>query len=193
MIGKKSILLLALATLLVFGGLGIAFISLVQGTDILRFLQGDGRIWLQIVIGVIFGIITAKAGWQIVELPLLTKIRQFFSGIIQPMQLNTTEIIVISLCAGIGEELFFRGAVQPLLGVWTTAILFVLLHGYLNPFNMPMMYYGLYMVLVIGVIGLLAENFGILTAIISHAVIDYILLVELSKVELPTNDGKSDL
>ena len=55
-----------------------------------------------------------------------------------------------------------------------------------------MMYYGLYMVLVIGVMGLLAENFGIITAIISHAVIDYILLVELSKVEVPTNEGKSE-
>ena len=94
------------------------FISLVLGTDLWQFIQGDGRIWLQIAIGCVFGVITAKAGWQIVELPQLAKIRQFFAGIIRPLQLNTARHhVMISLCAGIGEELFFRGAVQPLLGV----------------------------------------------------------------------------
>lgn len=187
MIGKKTILILALGTLVVFGGLGAFLIPYVREADTWQFLAGNKNLWMQILIGLAFGIITAKAGWQIVELPILSKIKVFFTEIIKPLKLTTLEIIIISACAGIGEELFFRGVLQPVLGIWITAILFVLLHGYLNPFNLPMTYYGVYMVIVIGVLGLFTENLGILTAIIAHGVIDYILLQELSKAEIPTD------
>lgn len=185
MINKKTIVVLAMGTLLVFGGLGVLIIPFVRNVRIIHFLGGAEKYWIQIVIGIVFGIITAKAGWQIVELPKLAKTKVFFSSLIKPLKLNIPEIIFISICAGVGEELFFRGAIQPILGVWMTAILFVLLHGYLNPFNLPLTYYGLYMVLVIGVLGLMTEHFGILTAIIAHSIIDVILLTELSRVHLP--------
>jgi len=185
MISKKTIVALAMGTLLVFGGLGVLIIPFVRNVRIVHFLGGSDQYWLQIILGIIVGIITAKAGWQIVELPKLTKTKVFFSNLIKPLNLNMLEIIFISICAGVGEELFFRGAIQPILGVWMTAILFVLLHGYLNPFNIPLTFYGMYMVLVIGVLGLMTEHFGILTAIIAHSIIDIILLTELSRVQLP--------
>ncbi len=192
MISKKTILLLALGTLLIFGGLGYLFIPYVRDMAVLQYLLGLKALWLQIVIGVAFGIITAKAGWQIVELPLLQKTKVFFTQIIKPLNLSVIEIILISICAGIGEEMFFRGVVQPVLGIWATALLFVLLHGYLNPFNMPLTYYGIYMVVVIGVMGLFTEYFGIVSAMMAHAVIDFILLRELSNVELPVNNSESE-
>jgi membrane protease YdiL (CAAX protease family) len=183
---------MALGTLLVFGGLGFFFIPYVRETSVFQYILGFKKLWLQVAVGLVFGIITARAGWQIVELPKLFKIKVFFSQIIKPLNLTTTEIIIISLCAGIGEEMFFRGVLQPVMGIWATSILFVLLHGYLNPFNLPLTYYGIYMVFVIGVIGLFTENFGIITAMVAHAAIDYILLQELSKVELPTNNSDSE-
>ena len=64
-------------------------------------------------------------------------------------------------------------------------ILFVLLHGYLNPFNLPLTFYGVYMIFVIGVMGLMTEHFGILTAMIAHTLIDIILLGKLSVTSLP--------
>lgn len=185
MISKKNILTLAFGTLIVFGGLGVLFIPYVREASAWQFVAGSDELWLQILIGLIFGIITAKAGWQIVELPILLKVKAFFTDIIKPLKLSIIEILIISICAGVGEELFFRGVVQPLLGIWITSILFVLLHGYLNPFNLPMTYYGIYMVVVIGVIGLLTEYFGIVTAMIAHSAIDFILLQELSKAVLP--------
>lgn len=193
MINKKTILILAIGTLVVFGGIGAIVIPLVRQVKLTEFLSGVDTYWLQITIGVVIGIVTAKAGWQIVELPLLAKTKVFFASLIRPLKLSSTEIIFISICAGVGEELFFRGAIQPVLGVWMTSILFVLLHGYLNPFNLPLMYYGVYMVLVIGVLGLLTEHYGILTAMIAHTIIDIILLTELSKAELPPeNDEKKE-
>jgi len=184
MISKRTLILLAIGTLVVFGGLGIMIIPHVRNIGSVEFLSGTKKYWIQIVLGIIIGVVTAKAGWQIVELPFLQKTKDFFSGLIKPLKLDITQIVFISVCAGIGEELFFRGAIQPMLGVWMTAILFVLLHGYLNPFNISLTIYGIYMVLVIGVLGLMTEYFGILTAIIAHTIIDIILLRELSMAQL---------
>ncbi len=189
---KKTILLLALGTLVVFGGLGIVFIPLARQVEVLGFLSGPEKIWVQILIGLVIGFVTAKAGWQITNLPMMEKNLKFFAGLIRPVKLTNVQIVFISLCAGVGEELLFRGAIQPLLGIWLTSILFVLIHGYLNPFNLPLTYYGIYMVLVIGVLGLMTEHVGILTAMIAHTIIDIVLLRELSNVPLSGNDDVSE-
>jgi membrane protease YdiL (CAAX protease family) len=192
MIKKKTIIFLALGTLIVFGGLGIALIPYVRNIRTDVFFMGAKPIWLQILVGIVFGIVTAMAGWQIVELPMMTKTKTFFTGLIKPLKLDNNQIVFISICAGVGEELFFRGAIQPMLGIWMTSILFVLLHGYLNPFNLPLTYYGIYMVLVIGVIGLMTEHLGILTAMIAHTLIDVILLKKLSTASLPDEKENGD-
>ncbi len=189
---KKTILLLALGTLVVFGGLGIVFIPLARQVEVLGFLSGPEKIWVQILIGLVIGFVTAKAGWQITNLPMMEKNLKFFAGLIRPVKLTNVQIVFISLCAGVGEELLFRGAIQPLLGIWLTSILFVLIHGYLNPFNLPLTYYGIYMVLVIGVLGLMTEHVGIITAMIAHTIIDIVLLRELSNVPLSGNDDVSE-
>jgi len=184
---------MAIGTLVVFGGLGIIIIPYVRGMRFVEFLSGTEKFWLQILLGIVIGVVTAKAAWQIVELPILLNTKRFFSGLIKPLKLDTTQIIFISICAGVGEELFFRGAIQPMLGVWMTSILFVLLHGYLNPFNLSLSLYGVYMVLVIGVLGLMTDRFGILTAMIAHTLIDMILLKELSasKIDdIPKSGGE---
>jgi hypothetical protein len=165
---KRVIILLALFTLLFFGIGGAIILTYTRDVTLPVFLKGRISVLYQIAIGLAFGFVTAMAGWGIVELPLLAKTRNFFVDLIKPLSLSWMEIVFISICAGIGEELFFRGAIQPWLGIWTTAVLFVLLHGYLNPFNLPMSLYGVYMTLVIGVMGLMTEHFGILTAIFAH-------------------------
>lgn len=175
-------LLLALGTLVVFGGLGIIFIPMTREIGVSEFLAGSEKIWMQILAGLIIGFITAKAGWQITSLPMMEKNKRFFADLVRPMKLTNAQIIFVSICAGVGEELLFRGAIQPFLGIWFTSILFVLIHGYLNPYNLPLTFYGSYMVLVIGVLGLMTEQVGILTAIIAHTIIDIVLLKELSNV-----------
>lgn len=189
MIKKRTILLMALGTLLGFGGLGVGLVPYVREIGIDVFFIGVKSFWIQVLVGLLFGIISAKAGWQIVDLPIMAKTKTFFSNLIQPLKLNNIQIVFISICAGVGEELFFRGAIQPMLGIWITSILFVLLHGYLNPFNLPLTYYGIYMVLVIGVMGLMTEHLGIVTAMIAHTMIDIILLRELTVTSAPNDHG----
>lgn len=172
-------MLLALGTLIGFGAGGLLIVYFVHDVTLKAFLAGYSPLYLQLIIGLVFGFISAKAAWSIVELPFLKDIKGLFSGIFQPLKLNKIEIIFISICAGVGEELFFRGGIQPMLGVWTTAILFVLMHGYINPFNLPMTVYGLYMTIVIGVMGLMTIQLGIITSITAHFVIDLILMIKL--------------
>ena len=74
-----------------------------------------------------------------------------------------------------GEELLFRGAIQYWLGIWLTAILFVAIHGYLNPKNWKLSIYGVFMTFAIVGIGYFFEYFGIITAMSAHFMIDVYL------------------
>ena len=177
---RRLILQLASLTLLLFGGGGLLLTAHVRPVNLMDFLLGYEPLWRQVLVGLSFGLICARGSWEIVQLPFMKGSHRLFAGIIAPMRLNMLEILFISVCAGIGEELLFRGGLQPLLGIWPTSILFVLLHGYLNPFNLPLSAYGVYMILVIGVMGLLTEHMGIGTAIAAHVVVDVYLLYQLS-------------
>ena len=43
-------------------------------------------------------------------------------------KLSYKEILVLALASSIGEELLFRGALQPMIGIWPQAVVFALLH-----------------------------------------------------------------
>lgn len=106
---------------------------------------------------------------------MLQNTRKFFSGLIGQLNLRFIDILFISFCAGAGEEILFRGAIQPYLGVWITAILFVALHGYINPFNWRISIYGILMCLIIAGIGYLNDHVGLTSAIAAHFMIDVYL------------------
>jgi membrane protease YdiL (CAAX protease family) len=42
--------------------------------------------------------------------------------------LSPSSITVLAVASGLGEELFFRGAMQPVLGLWITSAIFGVLH-----------------------------------------------------------------
>jgi membrane protease YdiL (CAAX protease family) len=102
-------------------------------------------------------------------------IRKKYAPLIQNLKLSTTAIVLLSFCAGFGEELLFRGALQPLLGIWITAIIFVAIHGYLNPRDWRLSVYGTVMTLIIVVLGYMTEVWGIFTACAAHMAIDIVL------------------
>ncbi|MDQ3536108.1 MAG: CPBP family intramembrane metalloprotease, partial [Bacteroidota bacterium] len=93
--------------------------------------------------------------------------------------LNYFNIILVSLCAGIGEEIFFRAALQPIIGIWPTAIIFVILHCYINPRNWRISIYGFFMIIIMLGIGYLYETVGLISVMVAHTVIDIILFYML--------------
>jgi uncharacterized protein len=185
---KKTFLYLALFTLVGFSGLGFIIIENFLALEFFTVLFSGELIWIQVVMGLAFGYITAAIGWRLIETQVMLPVRNFFSQMIKNFNLSFPEILFISFCAGVGEEILFRGAIQPYLGVWATAILFVAIHGYLNPFNWRLSMYGLFMTFVIAGIGYLTINFGLITAIAAHSMIDIFLLYKLAHDHSPQED-----
>ncbi|MGI9542982.1 MAG: CPBP family intramembrane glutamic endopeptidase [Cyclobacteriaceae bacterium] len=180
MISRKAIFRLATLTLLGFGGLGLLLIGYSSKPFLETIFSGPSTWYIQSAAGLLYGGIAALVAWSIVSLPLLSATRSFFVNLIQPLHLSWSAIIYISFCAGVGEELFFRGALQPYLGIWWTSIVFVALHGYLNPWNWRLSLYGLFMTLAIAGLGYLTEYLGLLSAMVAHTVIDVYLLRRLT-------------
>jgi uncharacterized protein len=84
--------------------------------------------------------------------------------------------IQISLFAGVGEELLFRGAIQPLLGIWITSVLFIGIHGYFKFKSSGHIFFGLMMFGLSVMLGFLFEIAGLVAAMTAHAVYDVVML-----------------
>lgn len=90
----------------------------------------------------------------------------------------------IALAAGFGEELLFRGALQPLLGIYATSALFVLAHikAYrLNAFNKRVLMQGMVLFALSIAFGYIAQYAGLITAMIVHAAMDIVGLYTIRR------------
>ena len=177
---KKNILLLALLTLFGFSLVGWLILRYFLSTPFIEIFDGDMATGYQVLIGSVYGLVAALFGWAIIKLPFMKQILKTYAGLIKNLRLGYGEIILISFCAGVGEEILFRGAIQPMLGVWLTSIIFVALHGYLNPANWRISIYGIFMTFIIAGLGYFTIEFGIISAMAAHMMIDVVLLYLLS-------------
>lgn len=81
----------------------------------------------------------------------------------------------IAIAAGIGEEMLFRAGMQPLLGLWATALLFTVLHIRVYDFRLRDKTSWLQAsgVAAMGVgLGLMFHYVGLLAAVLAHIMID---------------------
>src|SRR5690554_2880494 len=178
---RKRLLWAALFTLIGFPLIGWGVLTIFSENVLDIIFRSPTRLWIQIPSGILLGFILGYGAKLIVSQPFLTDIQEKYSQLIAGLKLNEWQIIFISLSAGFGEELLFRGAIQPLIGLWITAIFFVAIHGYLNPLNWRMTIYGIYMTLAIAALGYYTDYVGIWGASLAHAGIDYVLFKHLIK------------
>ncbi len=178
---KHNFYRLSLLTLYGFGILGWAIIEFGFEYPFAEVLAGGIRWHYQLLSGLIYGILTGLIAVFIVNLPFMQTSMGVYVRLGRKLNLTYPDIIFFSLCAGIGEEIFFRAAIQPMIGIWPTAIIFVALHGYLNPKNWRISIYGIYMVFVAAGFGYLYLHVGIFAAIMAHFIIDVILFSHLKK------------
>lgn len=78
---------------------------------------------------------------------------------------NPFVAIVLALASGIGEEVLFRGALQPRLGMVLTALLFTFLHA---QYGFTWILLGLFLIGMI--FGWLAKRYGTMAAVVAHVV-----------------------
>lgn len=152
--------------------------------------------WKQVLIGIPLGLSCAWGAKWMIDLPSMRHTKIEANTMIASLRLSKTQMVLLSFCAGIGEELLFRGAIQALLlpfnvalAILVTSIFFVAIHGYLNPKAGKMVWYGSYLVGVVSVWGVLTEEIGIIVAIVAHTIVDIYLFFsvanEAQKSELP--------
>jgi hypothetical protein len=104
-----------------------------------------------------------------------------FRSILGP--LTSREILILALASSVGEELLFRGALQPITGVWAQAIIFALLH--IGPGLRFLPWTASAFALGLG-FGFLFELTGDLGApIVAHFAINYMNLHFIARFELP--------
>ncbi len=84
-------------------------------------------------------------------------------------------ILLISLAAGIGEELFYRGLLQPAFGLLPTTLLFTLFHSH---YGVTLLLAEVFMVGLF--LGWLRQYRGTTTAILTHIAYDFAVLSALS-------------
>jgi membrane protease YdiL (CAAX protease family) len=130
--------------------------------------------------------------WLCVRWPVgpLRRIKQFTDEVIQPIfrPCTVVDLAVISLLAGLGEEMLFRGLIQGVVGSWLgdwagiliAAVLFGMLHLITPTYAVLAMLCGLYFSALV----LVTDN--LLVAIVPHGLYDFIALLYLTHGAKPT-------
>jgi membrane protease YdiL (CAAX protease family) len=101
------------------------------------------------------------------------------------LDLDGLNPVWISICAAIGEEMLFRAALQPLLGLWVTSVVFLVVHTPVYRFRRLDRATLVQAVGVFGtsvVLGLVFQYVGLLAAMLVHAWIDIVGLVVVRSV-----------
>lgn len=179
---RKLIAVLALATLVFFGGGGALLVVYVQHRTLLPILIGSHAIWWQVLLGTASGLAIGYGAWGLISRPFMRDVLLKYALLIGPLMQSRLTRVLVSICAGVGEELFFRGAIQHWLGIVWTAVVFVALHGYLDPRSWRLSLYGVFLTLTMLGIGWQAREYGLLAPIIAHTLIDVVLLNKLYSI-----------
>ena len=180
---KSTLYLFGLITLLVFPLPTIGWFYSYLEQPLYEIFQFEQFKAYPIFVGLIIGAVYAYLASFIMEADVFDRSSINVEKIVRSMNLNIIDCIFISLCAGIGEELLFRTGVQYYLGPIITSILFVAIHGYLNPFNWRVSLYGLIVLPLILIISYGFDVWGLWFAIAIHAAYDFVLFWIISNSE----------
>lgn len=113
----------------------------------------------------------------------LASIKRFSEEVIRPLFVRCTlfDLALISFLAGLGEEMLFRGVLQPWfahwMGVVPALLLASLLFGLVHPITTAYVVLAAVLGLYLGLLVILTDN--LLPAIIAHALYDFLVLLYL--------------
>ena len=175
-----------LITCAVMCGLAVAVILIFQQKPYWPTLFFGMHLLEQVAIGVALGSlywICATLGYKFAA---GRKSARHIAASYSRLDLTGLNPLWIALAAGFGEELLFRGALQPVLGIWATSVLFVLAHIQAYRFNglnkrVVIQSLGLFAVSV--VFGYIAQYVGLIAVIIVHTTMDIVGLYTIRRAE----------
>lgn len=176
---KRNIYILGFITLIIFPIPAYLYWFWQEGITLKEFIRWE-EIWKpETAFGIVFGVIYAFFALLFMGAPVFEKMPDRVEKLVKSMNLTIFDVIFLSICAGVGEELLFRAGVQQLFGVWITSILFVAIHGYFNPFNWRKSLYGLLVLPFILLISFGYSTFGLWFSIGAHFSYDLVLFLTI--------------
>jgi membrane protease YdiL (CAAX protease family) len=108
-------------------------------------------------------------------LPSLASLRNQLIELVSRLDLSGLNPLWFSVLAGIGEETLFRGALQPIVGIWWASLIFVLLHFRTYQFrsmNWQKAISAAGVFLASLFLGYIFSKIGLVAAIIAHTTLD---------------------
>ena len=137
-------------------------------------IVGKMNMWWQLLLGIAGGFVLSGMTWLIGKWKYLDDVNFDYTLRLGIFNFSVQEILFLSFCAGVGEEIVFRGMIQPWLGIITTSFLFISLHGYMSYSSWPKVIFGLILFAVGTLLGILGAYVGLLAAIVAHILYDIV-------------------
>lgn len=193
----RKLIIVSLLSGLIWLLLANLIIYYVQEKKLADLFFAGYHFLIQIGVGVISGALFGLAGLGLIRIPAFRKILDEYAIIrqIKQMDLTVSEIVYVSLVAGISEEILFRGAIQPVIGIWWTSLLFIGIHGYIRLKSTSHILYSLFTYALSTMLGALFMYVGLISAMTAHFIYDVIVLYGIKEVltsEKISADNSSD-
>lgn len=161
------LLLLALGTIFLQGRLHISlFFQIERMGSLTNLLWGLGAALLLISLS-----LYASRNFQ-----WASQLNLEFRKVLVP--LPTWQIGAIAVASGTSEEIFFRGAIQPLLGLLPTSLLFGLMHLIPRRLFLPWAIYAAFTGFLFGCLLELRQN--LFPSILAHVLVNFVMILVLN-------------
>jgi membrane protease YdiL (CAAX protease family) len=178
---SRSTLILGL-----YGGLAVLAVAIgyLRGQPNLFRLASSTpvRMLLSPVVGVAFGLVVVfVTRLSVHRFEWARRLHRSFRGLLGA--LSPRDILILALASSIGEELFFRGALLPWLGLWGSTVVFALLHVGPGARYLPWTLSACLVGLGFGEMFVLLGDLS--GPIVAHFTINYLNLGYIMRVDLP--------
>ena len=175
--GRAPIRLLAqVLTCVAFSLIALAIIFIAQ-KEPLSVLRGPMGSATQLLCGLVLSALAAVASFASFRLTANSEATANTIKAYGRLDLSGFNPVWISLAAAIGEELLFRAALQPLLGVWITSVIFLLTHTPVYQFRRLNKATLVQAAGVFGAsvaLGFIYQSVGLLAAMMVHTALDVV-------------------
>ncbi len=168
----------------VFTGVGLGLMAW-QDLSPTRAIFGDGeRLVHDTLLGAGTGLGVVLLTWLTRNLGPVKRLNHELGGLLGTP--GTGAIAALAVTSAVGEEVLFRGGLQPLIGFWPTVIVFGLLHG---GTQRRLRAWALFATAAGALLGWLALTTGnLLAPILCHLTVNYFNLHVLAAEQAPTRD-----
>lgn len=182
---KKRIYILGIITLMVFPLPAIWALWFFKDLSPWEVIDLSSFLKWPTLLGLAWGVLFALISMKFLHNKWFDQELQKQEQLISSMNLTIFDKVFLSFCAGFGEEILFRSGIQTWGGIWITSIVFIAIHGYLNPKKPRLSLYGLLLMPFILSLGYALEPLGIWFCIAAHFSYDLVLFLYVDEQDEP--------